>query len=130
MDMTNWSDWSFNGPPRGSYLDETESALGRKLPSDYVRFMREIDGGTGFISDNYLILWKAEELLTFNREYEIEMYAPGLFLFGSSGGGEGFAFDMRDEKMGVVMVPFIGMSLTDAKPIAPGFDDFLRYLEG
>jgi hypothetical protein len=41
------------------------------------------------------MIWKIGELLRFNREYEVQVYAPGLLLFGSSGGGEAFAFSLR-----------------------------------
>lgn len=126
----NWSDWVLNGPASEACLKEVELFLGRKLPSDYERFLRENNGGEGFISENYLILWRAEELVGFNGDYEVENYAPGLFLFGSDGGGEGYGFDMRNQNMSVVMVPFVGMSLSYAKFIATGFDEFLRKLEG
>ena len=65
--------------------------LKHSLPSDYVQFLRERDGGEGFVgTNNYLILWKAEELSDFNREYEVR-YAHQVFSsFGSNGGGEGY----------------------------------------
>jgi len=94
----------------------------------YRRFMSEQDGGEGFVGGRYLILWRTSELVTFNREYEAWKYAPGLLLFGSNGGGEAFAFDTRDNSMKVVMVPFIGMSLNDAKTVADSFDNFLSNL--
>ena len=53
-------------------------------------------------------------------------YAPGLVFFGSNGGGEAFAFDARvGEGMKIRMVPFVGMSLQDAKFIADTFQGFL-----
>ncbi|WP_153242676.1 SMI1/KNR4 family protein [Frateuria defendens] len=125
----HWSNWALNGPVAVESLRSVESALGRHLPHGYRDFLQKNDGGEGFISDNYVILWRAEELIEFNREYEVEKYAPGLFLFGSDGGGEGYGFDMREQDAPVVMVPFIGMSLRYARPIAPSFADFLRRLE-
>ena len=75
------------------------------------------------------MLWKIDELLRFNREYEVPEYAPGLFLFGSNGGGEAFAFDLRAEgRNPVVSVPFIGMDVRDALPLAETFDGFLEHL--
>jgi cell wall assembly regulator SMI1 len=70
-------------------------------------------------------LWRVEELRAFNNEYEVEKYAPGLLFFGSDGGGEGFAFDLRTPQLTIVQVPFIGMSLTDAIPVASNFQEFL-----
>lgn len=96
------------------------------LPGDYCSFLAEANGGEGFIGAEYLILWRAEELEQFNREYEVENYAPGLFLFGSNGGGEGFGFDVRSSPYRVVQVPFIGMDLKHASPVADGFLDLLE----
>lgn len=92
--------------------------------------MRFTDGGEGFIRPNsYAMLWKIKELLQFNREYAVLEYAPGLLLFGSNGGGKAFAFDLRAEgRSPVVSVPFIGMDLRDALPLAETFDGFLEHL--
>ena len=86
------------------------------------------DGGEGFVGNQYLILWRATELMEFNREYEAAKYAPSLLLFGSNGGGEAFAFDARDNAMKIFIVPFVGMSLKDASQVAEKFDNFLSKL--
>jgi len=124
----HWADWVTGGPASVAALEAVEAAIGRPLPKDYKDFLLSNDGGEGFISVNYLILWKAEELVGFNREYEVEKYASGFFLFGSDGGGEGYAFDMRGGEPAVVAVPFVGMSLRYASPCAPDFQNFLRTL--
>lgn len=101
------------------------AALGRNLPSDYVKFVSSFDGGEGFIGNHYLVLWGAIELAILNREYEFSEYAPELIAFGSDGGGEAFAFDTRTEPASVVVVPFIGMSSAAATPVTGSFDEFL-----
>ncbi|WP_367871858.1 SMI1/KNR4 family protein [Luteolibacter sp. Populi] len=107
---------------------KSESELGCKFPPDYVEFMLACNGGEGFIGHQYVILWRAEELAEFNREYEVGEYAPGLTLFGSNGGGEAFAFDTRNDKMSVCMLPFIGMSRSPVKELADGFSGFIYFL--
>jgi hypothetical protein len=64
--------------------------------------------------------------LSYNDSHQINEYARGLVLFGSNGGGEGYAFDTRTEANTVVMVPFVGMSLEYETPIAPAFRLFLE----
>jgi hypothetical protein len=54
-----------------------------------------MNGGEGFIGENYLRAWPVEDLIQSNKDYRVDEAAPGLFLFGSSGGGEAFAFDTR-----------------------------------
>ena len=107
-------------------LQTAEKALGMKLPADYRAFLGRFNGGEGFIGKHYLILWKTEELYQFNRDYGVEEYAPGFLMFGSTGGGDGFAFDTRSIPYRVMQVPFIGMSLNDAFFVA---DSFTRLLE-
>lgn len=115
----------------GSYtssdvLSDVEESCGISFPEDYRSFFLKMNGGEGFIGEEYLILWKVDELEQFNKEYEVEKYAPGLFLFASNGGGEGFAFDTRSLPFKVVQVPFIGMDLQHATPVA---DSFLNLFE-
>lgn len=118
-----------NGPSPDDLLEGVETHFRCALPADYKGFMRIYNGGEGFIGDQYLILWRTDELIDFNRDYEVPKYAPGLLFFGSNGGGEAFAFDTRpSEEMKIRMVPFIGMTLKDAKPLANTFESFLTRL--
>ena len=109
-------------------VQDAIAALGRALPGDYVDFMRRHDGGEGFVGARYLILWRIAELLPFNNDYEVEIDAPGLLLFGSTGGGEGYGFDTRVSTMPIVRVPFIGMSWRYARPIASHFGELFKRL--
>jgi hypothetical protein len=102
---------------------------GTRLPDEYLEFLRISDGIEGFIGKNsYVIFWPLEELLELNKAYQVNEYAPGLFLFGSDGGGEAYAFDTRSS-MSIVRVPFVGMGLNEVRPIAPTFSGFLEVLE-
>ena len=98
-------DFRGNGTALEADIQKVERACGCSLPKRYCIFLKNKNGGEGFIGTQYLILWKAEEIVQFNKDYEVDKYAPGLLLFGSDGGGEGFAFDLREKKMTVVMVP-------------------------
>jgi hypothetical protein len=60
--------------------------------------------------------------------YKVNLFAPGLFLFGSDGGDEGYGFDFRGEKIGIVEIPFICMDWDDAKNICNSFMDFLYFM--
>jgi hypothetical protein len=83
------------------------------------------NGGVGFIGHWYRHLWPVGELLGSNRDYQVEVNAPGIFLFGSDGGGEGLGFDRRTSDFGVVMIPFIPMDAAECRPVARSFFDFL-----
>ncbi len=120
------TDFSLNQGASDRALACLETLTPTELPNNYVDFLREANGGEGFIGKEYLILWRIEELELFNREYEVERYAPGIFLFGSNGSGEAFGFDTRSVPYKVVQVPFIGMDIKYATPVANGFIDLLK----
>jgi hypothetical protein len=89
--------------------------------------MEKTNGGEGVLADGfYLVVWRVEEVVEFNHGYKAEVFAPGLFLFGSDGSGEGFAFDSRILPTKIVSIPFIGMELDAAVTLAASFEDFLR----
>lgn len=95
------------------------------LPEDYLEFVSYSNGAAGtFLNGNHVILWPVERLVERNQAYEVENYAPGIFIFGSSGGGEAFGFDSRSS-MAVMQVPFVGMQLSDVEYLAPSFTEFL-----
>jgi hypothetical protein len=104
-------------------IDEVITLLGHPLPTEYLQLLRRHNGSEGFAGADYVILWKAEELVHFNREYEVDQYAPGIFLFGSNGGGEAYGFDTQDTSMPVVRVPFVGMDRRYAEPVATSSTD-------
>lgn len=93
-----------------------------------MQFMQETDGGEGFIGDAYIILWRLGELLEMNKAYQVTEYAPGLFLFGSDGGGEAFAFDRRSAAKPIVSVPFVGLELKVVRRVASNFKAFMEQL--
>ena len=118
-----------NTPASAEEIHAFEKGASMSLPVEYRDFLRISDGGEGFVGPaGYAMLWKVSELLPFNHEYEAAEYAPGLLLFGSNGGGEAFAFDLRFPDKPIVSVPFIGMDLTEALPVAKTFEGFLEYL--
>ncbi|WP_226504887.1 SMI1/KNR4 family protein [Pseudomonas sp. MWU16-30317] len=117
-----------NGPAEIPAVNGLSTRLGVALPESYIEFLKTHDGGEGFIGDSYIIFWKAEQLVEFNREYEVEIYAPGIFLFASNGGGEGFGFDTLDAAMPVVRIPFIGMNRHYAISVASDLPDLFARL--
>lgn len=122
------TDGQLDTPADPDVVEHLSAKLGITLPSDYLAFLRQHNGGEGFIGDNYIVFWKAEELADFNREYEVEIYAPGIFLFGSDGGGEGYGFDTQSRVMPVVRIPFIGMERQYATPMANDITDLFAKL--
>lgn len=107
-------------------LDATNA---RPLPSEYVEFLWKANGGEGFLGENYAVLWRAEELIDFNRDYETAELAPSLFLIGSNGSGEAYAFDSSSDSSTVFSVPFIGMEYRYIERVADSFSSFVMPLK-
>lgn len=114
-------------PVDRSTIEQSQSDLGTKLPDDYVSFFLRSNGADGTVGETgYLSLCPIQELLDYNRGYRVNDFAPGLLLIGSDGGGEAFAFDLRDPSMPIVGVPFVGMNLNEAKRMAPSFTELVK----
>ena len=91
-------------------------------------FLGRANGGEGSIDEQYVRLWRAEELIEMNLGYNVVEYFPNLFLIGTDGGGEAYAFDVSASDRRVFEVPFIGMP-SDARPVADSFDSFVGALD-
>lgn len=114
-------------PADEAAIEACERQLGFRFPADYREFLLEANGGEGFVAElAYLMLWPVEELPEDNEDYEVEEMAPGLVLFGSSGGGTFFAFER--EGGGIVDLPSMPVAGEDAKPAGATFAEFLERL--
>jgi hypothetical protein len=123
------SGFNCNGPAGVEEIRKTETGLGVVLPKEYIEFLLHANGGEGVIGDNaYLVLWRVEDLPEINAGYQVQIYAPGFVMFGSDGGGEAFAFDMRSQVKGIVMLPFVGMAVDEIQHVAHNFWHFLEQL--
>lgn len=97
-------------------------------PADYLDFIKEHNGAEGAIGNNqYLKLWRSEDLVKLNIDYEVDRYAPGYFIFGSNLGGTAYAFNKKSSS--IVAFEFIGMLMDDdAIFCGTNFTEFLKYL--
>jgi SMI1 / KNR4 family (SUKH-1) len=116
-----------NAPAPSEAIASLRAALPKPLPEGYVAFLQRANGGEGFLGERYVQLWRAEELLETNRGYKVAEFFPNLFLIGTDGGGEAYAFDVSGNDASVFEVPFIGMP-SDARAIANSFDSFIAAL--
>jgi hypothetical protein len=81
------------------------------LPDEFFAFYAASDGGEGELGmePGWFALWRAEDIVSRNVEYELTREYPGYFGFGSNGGGEMLAFEVIDGRCGqVAMLAFIG----------------------
>jgi hypothetical protein len=121
--------WDREPPASEEAVKELVEQSGLDLPEDYLSFLKFSNGGEGHINiqPGWFRIWHAEEVIETNEDYELNEDLPGFFGFGSSGGGEMLAFDMRDTKpWPVVMIPFGALEEEFAIKIAV---DFLAFAD-
>jgi hypothetical protein len=99
-----------------------------KLPTQYVQLLHLANGVSGLMEKGFLQVWPAEDVLSLNKQYAVDEFAPGIFLFGSNGGTTGYGFDLRKTNTPVIEVPFVGMSLDEVKVRAGSIEEFLTQL--
>jgi hypothetical protein len=99
-----------------------------KIPTQYASYFAG-DGpkeGGLVVEPGWFQLWPPDRIEQRNRDYRVQEFAAGFLGFGSSGGGEMLAFDADGR---VVMIPFVGMSVDEAKPVADSWSDFVKKIE-
>src|SRR3954470_18928324 len=83
--------------PRGAVEDElarAETEMDCKLPEDVKAVLREHDGGRGTLGPRKrpFELWSIERIADECEAQEATRAVPGLVLFGSDGGSEGYGW--------------------------------------
>lgn len=121
------TDWGRQSPASEAVLSNLALEAGCILPNDYLNFLSHSNGGEGElgVQPGWFQLWEAENVIQFGVDYEVPKYAPGFFAFGSNGGGEILAFDIRnDAGRPIVALPCIGLEPDEAMLVAANFADF------
>ena len=102
-----------------------------RLPQSYFDQLAASNGGEGDlgVEPGWIAFWPAEEVLESNAAYSLAEFLPGFFGFGSNGGGELLAFDVRaQEPYPIVMVPFIPLEAREAVQIARSFEELREFI--
>jgi len=98
--------------------------LNLDLPSEYLDLFSFMNGGEGFIGDNYCRLYAIEDLIPLNEAFLVKEFVPELFIFGSNGGGEAFAFNTKSSPFSILEIPFIPMDVKWAKLLGKTINEF------
>ncbi|WP_083463265.1 SMI1/KNR4 family protein [Prosthecomicrobium hirschii] len=125
-DVSKWfRNWHGNPGATSDVMEIEQARLGLALPGEYLDFVMQSNGGMGFVGDAYVDFWRIDELRQFNAECESHIYAPGILLFGTNGGNDGYGFDFRQPVVHCVRIPLIGMALDMIEPLGETFGAFL-----
>ena len=102
-----------------------------KLPNDYKNFAEEFYGDESTIGNEYIRLWDFDgELLKSNEEYEILDNMDKILAIGGNGSGEFIGIqNYEEDKLRIILCPFIDLSEEYIIVIGNSFSDFLIRLE-
>lgn len=110
-------------------LDALRSGAGVELPKEYLDLLAFSNGGEGPlpVSPYNFCLDSVEDALKYRAGKTYEEFSPGFFIFGSSGGGDYIAFDIRAHKpWPVVAIDMTNINLRESVEfIANDFGSFL-----
>jgi|GEM_PF-5247186 hypothetical protein len=73
-------------------------------PPEFIELFGITDGGEGWVGESYLSIFSVDEL----RDRNEPEFWPDLVLFGSDGGGEGFALRRSSHPPDIVMANLVG----------------------
>ena len=112
-------------------LDAAEAALEMEFPGDYRTMMREANGGEAEFGNSWVRIWSVERLVEANTYYRTNEFAPGLVFFGTDGGGEAYAWDLRPNRRAMyIVIPFIVPEDAAIVPCGDTLEEFLATLFG
>lgn len=120
-----WREFSANPPADTQAIENLEAQVGIRLPRDYVGFLQRMNGGEGFLGEEYLSMWSIDWIIKSHETNMADDFWPGFLGFGSNGNLERFGFNLRNDAKEIVALPYIG-NWEDALYIAPTFTAFLE----
>jgi hypothetical protein len=124
--------FKFPGASREA-LEALRAGAGVELPREYFDLLAFSNGGEGPLDVMPLnfCLDSAEDALKYKSEKARVEHFPGFFIFGSSGGGDYIAFDLRGgaPPWPVVSIDMTNVNLDESvRPVAPDFGSFLAHV--
>lgn len=122
--------WQLCPPPaEPTAIKQLVAGANCDLPEAYLQLLAFSDGAEGHldIEPYWFQIWHTVQVIECNQAHAVSQAVPGFWGFGSSGGGELLAFDIREPaSRRVYMIPFIPMVLDEAVLIADDFDAFIK----
>ena len=119
--------------PEGASEDRiaaTEQEMDCKLPGDVKDLLREHDGGEGTLGPRRrpIQLWALERIRAECEAQEVTRAVPGLVLFASDGGSEGYGFFPRLKKGKYGRISLLAAGAHEFEALGDSLEDLLRAL--
>lgn len=112
-----------------SNIKSVEEYFGRKLPEDYIFFLKNYSAFENFVNVEYVKLWATEELIDTNKSYKIQKYMPNAIGIGSNGSGEIIAIEFSEMENSEIVLAPIDLDAEYNINIGKDFTEFLNRLD-
>ena len=122
-----FNDNELNPPATDMMIKKAEEDMQIRFPQEFVEFMLTSNGVEGFCGEEYLSIWKIEDISPLNKAYEVNTFSPGLVYFGSDG-SSAYAFNYCAKEIPIVKLEFISLGLEEAELYGNDFFTFLDNL--
>jgi cell wall assembly regulator SMI1 len=110
-------------------VKRAEDAIQCEIPKEYRRFLRQHNGGTGFVGDiHYLELWPVDQIPKHYSGYQFSEFLPSFIPIGSNGAGEAFAIDTSAEPPVFGFVPFGDLRRASFIPLSADFAESIELI--
>lgn len=117
-----------NPPASEAALAKLRAALPGPPPDDWLALLRGMDGGEGYVGEDFVRLYSVEQVLKV-KETLAPVEVPGVILIGSTGGGVAYGYDYRGGGApALVTADFIPLSDATVTRIAPTLTHHLAAL--
>jgi len=119
--------------PQGAGEDRiaaAEEEMDCKLPLDVKELLRELDGGEGTLGPRKrpLQLWPLERIRAECEAQEVTRAVPGLVLFASDGGSEGYGWLPRLKRGKYGRISLLAAGAHEFEPLGDSLEELLRAL--
>ena len=107
-----------------------EQEMDCKLPADVKELLEEHDGGEGTVGPRKrpIQLWPLERIRAECEAQEVTRAVPGLVLFGSDGGSEGYGWLPRLKKGKYGRISLLAAGAHEFEPLGDSQEELLRAL--
>jgi hypothetical protein len=111
--------------PQGAKAEDLDPL---DLPKDLRDFLEKQNGGLGMLGNRPLDLWSAAQIAKEAESQDVSLAIPGLLLFGSDGGAEGYGFLQRLQKKNYGRISLLAAGAHEFEGLADTFEGFLKAL--
>ena len=122
-------EWRAEAPASENEIRQLTSRAKAQLPQEYLALLRFGNGGAGPLAlpPLYLLLCSVQDCLTdfYDSDFLVEYY-PDFIFFGSNGGLESIAFDLRSGPPWPIVMIDLNAGPESAQEIAPHMAAFIE----